>query len=56
MTDRSPSGTGWQASARGVIGLIVGGDEGFELNVLGLVVGVDPRAPALKLPGFGNVP
>lgn len=53
---RSPSGTGWQASARGVIGLIVGGDEGFELNVLGLVVGVDPRAPALKLPGFGNVP
>jgi hypothetical protein len=53
---RSPSGTGWQVSAKGVVGLIVGGDEGFELNLLGLVVGVDPRRPAVKLPGFGSVP
>ena len=29
--------------------------EGVELNVLGLVAGVDLRHPALKIPGFGRV-
>ena len=53
---RTPSGTGYQASLGGVLGVIAGGDEGFELNVLGLVTGVDLRAPALKLPGIGLVP
>jgi len=53
---RSPSGTGFQASLGGVVGVIAGGDEGFELNVLGLVTGLDLRAPALKLPGIGRIP
>ena len=53
---RTPSGTGHQASLGGLIGVIVGGDEGFELNVLGLVAGVDFVRPALKLPGIGRVP
>jgi hypothetical protein len=29
--------------------------DGLELSVLGLVAGVDPLAPALKLPGFGRI-
>ena len=30
-------------------------EEGLELNVLGLSVGVDPKDGALRLPGFGQV-
>jgi hypothetical protein len=29
--------------------------EGIEINVLGLVAGLDLRHPAVKLPGFGRV-
>jgi hypothetical protein len=53
---RTPSGTGYQASLGGVLGVLGGGDEGFELNVLGLVAGIDFARPALKLPGVGRVP
>ena len=53
---RSPSGTGYQFSVAGVVGVIAGGDEGLEVNVLGMVLGIDPRGPALKLPGIGLVP
>jgi len=52
----SPSHTGIQLSLFGVFGVIAGIDDGFELNVLGLVTGVDVRNPALKLPGIGRVP
>jgi len=52
----TPSGTGYQASLGGLLGVIAGGDEGFELNVLGLVTGIDFVHPALKLPGIGRVP
>jgi len=51
-----PSGTGVQLSLLGVLGVIWGPDEGLELNVLGLVTGVDLHMPALKLPGIGRVP
>ncbi|MEP7063867.1 MAG: DUF3750 domain-containing protein [Betaproteobacteria bacterium] len=51
----SPSHTGIQLSLYGLAGAIVGWDEGIELNVLGLVTGVDVRRPALKLPGMGRV-
>jgi hypothetical protein len=53
---RTPSGTGFQLSLSGLFGLLAGRDEGFELNVLGLVTGVDLFHPALKLPGIGRLP
>jgi hypothetical protein len=52
----APSGTGYQVSLSGLLGVTVARDEGLELNVLGLVTGVDLRGPALKLPGIGRVP
>jgi len=53
---RTPSGTGVQVSLYGVLGVLAGRDEGFEVNVLGLVAGFDLMHPALKLPGIGRVP
>jgi len=53
---RTPSGTGYQLSLLGMLGASVAGDEGLEVNVLGLVFGVDARNLALKLPGIGRVP
>ena len=53
---RTPSGTGYQLSLSGIVGLTAARDEGLELNVLGLVVGVDFRHPGIKLPGIGNWP
>ncbi len=52
---RTPSNTGVQLSLGGVVGASIGWIEGIELNVFGLVVGVDVRRPALKLPGWGRV-
>lgn len=51
----SDSGTGVEASLWGALGVKLGWVEGFELNVFGLVAGLDVRDPALKLPGFGRV-
>ena len=53
---RVPSGTGYQVSLSGLFGVLAGVEEGIELNVLGLVAGIDLRHPALKLPGIGRVP
>ena len=47
---RTPSSTGWQLSLYGVLGLALGIQEGLEINLLGLVFGVDVARPALKLP------
>lgn len=52
---RAPSGTGFQISLYGLLGLTAGSAEGFEVNILGLVFGVDIFRPALKLPGFGRI-
>ncbi len=35
--------------------MTVGWVEGVEINVLGLVTGLDIRRPAIKLPGFGRI-
>jgi hypothetical protein len=56
LLSRTPSGTGYQLSVLGLLGASVGGEEGFELNVLGFVFGFDPRHFALKMPGIGRVP
>ena len=53
---RTPSGTGYQVSLAGVVGVLAARDEGFEVNLFGLVTGIDFRHPALKLPGFGEFP
>jgi hypothetical protein len=51
----APSGSGVQFSLYGVAGILVALDEGFELNLLGLNLGVDAAVPALKLPAIGRV-
>jgi hypothetical protein len=51
----APSGTGVQLSLLGLAGLLVGWEEGVELNLLGLTFGVDWNRPALKLPGVGRL-
>ena len=53
---RTPSGDGIQISLYGVLGVLAGRDEGLEINVLGLVTGIDFARPALKFPGIGRVP
>lgn len=52
---KTPSGTGWQFSLGGYLGLLVAWHEGLEINLGGAVLGVDLRHPALKLPGIGRV-
>jgi hypothetical protein len=51
----APSGTGWQVSLFGVVGVLLARAEGIEINLLGLNFGVDFAAPALLLPGIGRV-
>ena len=52
---RAVSGTGWQASLFGLLGVTVGIEEGLELNVLGLNFGIDLNRPALRLPLIGRL-
>jgi hypothetical protein len=51
----TPSGTGIQLSLLGLAGVLVGWDDGIEVNLLGLTFGVDLVRPALKLPGVGRL-
>ncbi len=51
----TPSGTGWQFSVFGLLGIAAGAKEGFELDLLGLNAGIDFGRPALRLPGLGRV-
>ena len=51
----APSGTGYQLSLFGLLGVLVALDEGIEVNILGLTFGVDVSEPALKLPGLGRL-
>ena len=51
----TPSGTGYQVSLLGVLGLMAGLEEGLEVNVLGLSFGLDPLGLAVKLPGIGRI-
>ena len=49
------SRTGVEASLWGLLGAKVGWVEGVELNVLGLVAGLDLRDPGVKIPAFGEI-
>jgi len=51
----TPSGTGMQLSLWGCFAVTLAWVEGIEINLLGLVAGVDLRRPALKLPGWGRI-
>ena len=51
----SPSGTGYQVSLFGLLGVLAGAEEGLEVNVLGLTFGVDPLDLAVKLPMAGRI-
>jgi hypothetical protein len=52
---RSDSGTGVELNFWGYAGAKLGWVEGVELNLLGLVAGIDVRSPGLKLPGVGRI-
>ncbi|MDE0814986.1 MAG: DUF3750 domain-containing protein [Alphaproteobacteria bacterium] len=51
----APSGTGYQVSLGGMLGVLVGVEEGLEINVAGLTFGVDPLGLAFKFPGIGRI-
>jgi hypothetical protein len=51
----TPSGTGYQFSVFGLLGVLAAIEEGMEVNVLGLSFGVDPLDLALKLPMAGRI-
>jgi hypothetical protein len=48
-----PSGSGYQFCIGGVFGLIISFEEGIQINILGLEIGINFNKPALILPGFG---
>jgi hypothetical protein len=51
----TPSGRGVFVSLGGYLGVTAGWIEGIELNFFGMVLGLDIRRPALKLPGVGRL-
>lgn len=55
LIDRAPSGTGYQLSLYGLLGLLAAREEGLEINLLGLSFGIDFTRPALKLPFVGRL-
>jgi hypothetical protein len=52
---RTDSGTGVELNLHGYAGIKAGWIEGIEVNLLGLVAGLDLRHPGVKLPGFGRI-
>ncbi len=52
---KTDSGTGVELNAYGLFAVKLGWIEGVEVNLLGLVAGLDIRHPAVKLPGFGRI-
>lgn len=52
---KTPTGTGVQANLGGVVGLLVGWEEGIEIDLAGLTFGVNPKRRALQLPVIGNL-
>ena len=52
---KTPSGTGVQVSLAGLLGLMVGKEEGVEINLLGLTFGIDPLDLTVKLPMAGRI-
>ena len=53
--EHAPSGTGFQASVYGLLGILMAWEEGLEFNLLGVSFGLDLKRPALKLPFIGRI-
>lgn len=51
----APSGTGWQVSMFGLLGLTLAQSEGLEANILTANFGIDLSPLSLKLPGIGRL-
>ena len=51
----TPSRTGIFLNLAGYLGVKIGWVEGIELNLLGGVIGIDLRRPAIKLPAVGRL-
>lgn len=51
----APSGSGVQVSFLGALGITLAWEEGVEVNILGLNLGVDVNPPALRLPFIGRL-
>lgn len=51
----APSHTGFQLSLGGVLSLMVARAEGLELNLSGIVLGINPLDLAITLPGLGRL-
>jgi hypothetical protein len=49
------SGTGLELNLHGLAAVKMGWVEGIEINLFGLVAGLDLRHPGLKLPGYGRI-
>ena len=52
---RAPSATGYQLSLYGALGVLAAREEGIEINLFGLVWGIDPADLAIKWPGLGRI-
>ena len=55
LFDKTPSGTGYQFSLYGLIGIALAREEGIELNLLGINFGFNPFKWFIKLPGLGRL-
>ena len=55
LLSSAPSGSGFQFSLFGLVGITASGVEGLEVNLLGLTFGINPFDPALKLPLVGRI-
>lgn len=53
--DLTPTKTGYQISYKGMIGMMLSKKEGIEVNIGGIVIGVNPASQEIKLPGFGTI-
>lgn len=54
LISQAPSGSGFQISIFGLMGVLVSAIEGVEFNLLGLSFGIDLDPPAIKLPLVGR--
>ncbi len=54
LISQAPSGSGFQISFFGLMGVLVSAVEGVEFNLLGLSFGVNWNSPAIRLPLVGR--